>query len=88
MGGIVIYAGEAKELNILIEGEKITGLVSCGVSVSADQTIDASGQFILPCAIDGHTHFEVSLKRFIVTFFTHYSLPFMFAFKLNAVKVQ
>lgn len=79
-GGIVIASGEAKELNILIEGEKIAGLVSCGDSVSADQIIDASGQFILPGAINGHTHFEVSPKRFIVTFFTHYSLPFMFAF--------
>jgi allantoinase len=55
--GMVVTPEELKEINILIEGEKIAALLDCKDSVSVDQMIDASGQIILPGAIDGHTHF-------------------------------
>jgi adenine deaminase len=53
----VIASEETSELNILIEGEKVAAMVDPKISVKADKVVDASGQIILPGAIDGHTHF-------------------------------
>ena len=56
-GGWVVTPLAVEKLDILIDGERIAGLLRSGTRVQAETVIDASGAVILPGAIDGHTHF-------------------------------
>jgi allantoinase len=56
-GGQVVVPGSVIDATIVIEGERIAGLVQPGIEVSGDETIDASGLIVLPGGIDAHTHF-------------------------------
>jgi dihydropyrimidinase len=57
VGGRVVVPGEGiSELTVGIRGETIAALLDPGVPVSASETIDASGRFVLPGVIDPHTH--------------------------------
>jgi dihydropyrimidinase len=57
-GGRVITAADDYVADIYIEGERIT-LIGESLDVSADKTIDASGKYVLPGAVDPHTHLEM-----------------------------
>ena len=56
-GGHVVLPGRVAEATIVIEGERIAGIVEPNVDITADVTIDASNRIVLPGAIDAHTHF-------------------------------
>jgi len=64
-GGTVINASGPFLADVLVEGDVIVGLVAPGSAASiswresADRVFDASGQYVLPGAIDGHTHMEM-----------------------------
>ena len=64
-GGTVVNASGPIPADVLVEDELIVGLCSPESSLSrewvslADLIIDASGQFVIPGGIDGHTHMEM-----------------------------
>jgi dihydropyrimidinase len=57
-GGRVITAADDYVADIYIDGERIT-TIGESLDVSADHTIDASGKYVLPGAVDPHTHLEM-----------------------------
>jgi dihydropyrimidinase len=57
-GGRVITAADDYVADIYIEGERIT-TIGESLDVSADRTVDASGKYVLPGAVDPHTHLEM-----------------------------
>jgi dihydropyrimidinase len=64
-GGTVINASGPFAADVLIEGERIAGVVEANSSAStswregADRVIDATGLYVVPGAIDAHTHMEM-----------------------------
>src|SRR5918994_285838 len=62
-GGRVITAADDYVADIYIENERIsligTNLGSTGLDVAADRVIDASGKYVLPGAVDPHTHLDM-----------------------------
>ena len=56
-GGRVVTPGGEIDATIIIDGERIAGIVDPDVEVAGDATIDATGLIVLPGAIDAHTHF-------------------------------
>ena len=64
-GGTVVNASGPFASDVLVEGETIVALTAPGSSASeswregADRVIDARGLFVIPGAIDGHTHMEM-----------------------------
>jgi len=57
-GGTIVNADAMTKADVLIDGEEIA-LIGLDLDVAADQVIDATGKWILPGAIDGHTHMEM-----------------------------
>jgi dihydropyrimidinase len=57
-GGRVITAADDYVADIYIEGERIT-TIGESLDVSAERTIDARGRYVLPGAVDPHTHLEM-----------------------------
>jgi dihydropyrimidinase len=57
-GGRVITAADDYVADIYIEGERIT-TIGESLDMSADRTIDATGMYVLPGAVDPHTHLEM-----------------------------
>jgi len=59
--GTIVTADGSTAADVLIDGERVarigTGLASDGVT--ADETIDAAGRWLIPGAIDVHTHMEL-----------------------------
>src|ERR1700758_4735935 len=55
-GGTVVTASDTYQADVLIEGEKITGV---GHGFKADTTIDAKGKYVIPGGIDVHTHLDM-----------------------------
>ncbi|WP_420332427.1 dihydropyrimidinase [Roseibium sp.] len=55
-GGTVVTADLSYEADVKIEGGKI---VEIGPNLSGDETLDASGCYIMPGGIDPHTHLEM-----------------------------
>lgn len=56
VNGKVIVEKEEKMLSIGIKDGKIAALLSPDISMSAKQTLDCKGKYILPGAIDSHSH--------------------------------
>ena len=57
-GGRVITAADDYVADIFIEGERIS-LIGESLDLAADKVIDASGKYVLPGAVDPHTHLEM-----------------------------
>ena len=65
-GGTVVSATGRTEADVLIDGEKVVGLLHPGsvllgtdLTESVDTIIDATGKYVIPGGIDAHTHFEL-----------------------------
>ena len=59
-GGTVVNATGPSTMDVLIEDETIAALYAPGFEgVTADQTIDATGKYVIPGGIDVHTHMEM-----------------------------
>ncbi len=64
-GGTVVNASGPFRADVLIEGETIAGLALAGSDsseswrASAERVIDATSQYVIPGAIDAHTHMEM-----------------------------
>ena len=54
--GLVFFDNSFVEADLAIEGEKIACI---GKNLSAKNVIDAKGKWVLPGAIDAHTHFSL-----------------------------
>ena len=57
-GGRIITAADDYVGDVYVENERIT-TIGESLDVSADRTIDASGKYVLPGAVDPHTHLEM-----------------------------
>jgi len=65
-GGTVVSATGRGRADVLIDGERIVGVLEPGsvllgtnLKESADTVIDATGKYVIPGGIDAHTHFEL-----------------------------
>jgi dihydropyrimidinase len=59
--GTIVTAEGSTEADVLIDGESIAAIgadLAAG-GLMADETIDASGKYVIPGAIDVHTHMEL-----------------------------
>ncbi len=59
--GTIVTAQEEFLGDILVEDEKITA-IGQGLSIEADQVVDATGLYVLPGGIDQHVHFSFTYK--------------------------
>ena len=59
--GTVVTADGSSAADLLIDGETIAviGADLAGSGLTADETIDATGKYVIPGAIDVHTHMEL-----------------------------
>jgi dihydropyrimidinase len=62
-GGLVITAAEETPADVLIEDEQVVALAATGSATAgswtADTEIDATGCYVVPGGVDGHTHMEM-----------------------------
>jgi dihydropyrimidinase len=59
-GGTVVTAEGSYAADVLVDGERIAQIGrGLATTVSADETIDASGRYVIPGGIDVHTHMEL-----------------------------
>ncbi len=57
-GGTIVNADATTKADVLVDGERIA-LIGTDLGVEADRTIDAAGKWVIPGAIDVHTHMEL-----------------------------
>jgi dihydropyrimidinase len=57
-GGTVVTAADTSTADVLVDGEKVVA-VGTGLGAAADRTVDAAGRYVMPGAIDVHTHMEM-----------------------------
>ena len=57
-GGTIVNADATTPADVLVDGEKVA-LIGQSLEVTADRTIDANGKWVIPGAIDVHTHMEL-----------------------------
>src|SRR5688572_13273654 len=59
--GTIVTAEGSQAADVLIDGETIVAIGAglAGAGMTADETIDASGKWVIPGAIDVHTHMEL-----------------------------
>ena len=57
-GGRVVTAADDYVADVFVEGERVT-LIGESLDVAADRVIDAAGKYVLPGAIDPHTHLDM-----------------------------
>ncbi|MCF7549953.1 dihydropyrimidinase [Pseudonocardia sp. WMMC193] len=65
-GGTVVSATGRQRIDVLIDGERIAALVEPGSAAlgadlagAVDTVIDATGKYVIPGGVDGHTHMEM-----------------------------
>ncbi|RSN22518.1 dihydropyrimidinase [Amycolatopsis sp. WAC 04169] len=58
-GGQVLSTMGASAADVLVDGETISAVGAPGTLGPADETIDATGKYVLPGGIDAHTHMEM-----------------------------
>jgi dihydropyrimidinase len=62
-GGTVVSATGSGPADVLVDGETIAAVFTPGSAalgpVSADTVIDATGKYVIPGGVDGHTHMEM-----------------------------
>jgi dihydropyrimidinase len=56
--GVVVNADAMTPADVLVDGEKIA-VIGQGLEMAADRTIEAIGKWVIPGAIDVHTHMEL-----------------------------
>src|SRR5438477_11913283 len=57
-GGRIITAADDYVGDVFVDGERIS-LIGEALDVQADKVIDASGKYVLPGAVDPHTHLDM-----------------------------
>ena len=59
--GTIVTADGSSVADVLVDGETIAliGADLPGAGITADETIDATGKYVIPGAIDVHTHMEL-----------------------------
>src|SRR3954447_2393044 len=61
--GTVVNSDSSTQADVLVDGEQIVavdrGLAGTDLGSGVEQTIDASGKYVMPGAIDVHTHMEL-----------------------------
>ncbi len=59
--GTIVTADGSYQADVLVDGETIAQVGSnlAGAGVTADQTVDATGKYVIPGGIDAHTHMEL-----------------------------
>jgi dihydropyrimidinase len=64
--GTVVTAQGSSQADVLVDGETIAAVLAPGdtslgadLAASAERVIDASGKYVVPGGIDGHTHMEM-----------------------------
>ncbi|HET9416492.1 MAG TPA: amidohydrolase family protein, partial [Candidatus Limnocylindria bacterium] len=57
-GGTIVNADVSIAADVLVDGERIA-LIGQSLDAQADRTIDAAGKWVIPGAIDVHTHMEL-----------------------------
>ncbi|MEP7361224.1 MAG: dihydropyrimidinase, partial [Chloroflexota bacterium] len=61
--GTVVNADGSTVADVLVDGEKIMavgrGPAGSPLAAGVEQTIDATGKYVMPGAIDVHTHMEL-----------------------------
>lgn len=65
-GGTVVSATGSQLLDVLVDGETIVAVLQPGATAlgadlaeSADVVIDATGKYVIPGGVDGHTHMQL-----------------------------
>ncbi|AQS66707.1 dihydropyrimidinase [Streptomyces pactum] len=62
-GGLVVTASDEIHADVLIEDGRIAALAASGTpaaeALTAERVIDASGKYVIPGGVDGHTHMEM-----------------------------
>ncbi len=58
-GGTIVNTDGTLEADLIIEGEKIAGIVRDAQPRPDDEVIDAAGLLVLPGIIDAHTHIQL-----------------------------
>ena len=65
--GMVVSTTGVQAMEVLVEGETITALFAPGTQPAeaaergADQVLDATGRYVVPGGVDGHTHMELPM---------------------------
>ncbi|MEU5144240.1 dihydropyrimidinase [Streptomyces sp. NPDC021139] len=62
-GGLVVTASDEIHADVLIEDGRVAALAATGTpaaeAFTAERVIDASGKYVIPGGVDGHTHMEM-----------------------------
>jgi dihydropyrimidinase len=58
-GGTVVCPTGPITADVLIEGETIAAIYAPGRAPEVEHTIDATGKYVIPGAVDAHTHMEL-----------------------------
>ncbi|MDA8291470.1 MAG: dihydropyrimidinase [Actinomycetota bacterium] len=65
-GGTVVSSSGSSRADVLVDGERIAAVLEPGTTAlgsdlarTADRVVDATGKYVVPGGVDGHTHMEM-----------------------------